>query len=105
MTAFTTVNELVNLLTLTMEWTDALAINLAEESAPKELDITIFSPDDISVHSKMNSFINSLHKAGQFTNMATFQLLCGDCNEVLTGEKEAALHAATTGHGNFVEIK
>jgi len=61
---------------------DALVINLlSNEGAPQELDITLFSPEDKGVQAKMASFVESAHKAGQFTNMATFQLMCGDCNK------------------------
>jgi len=84
---------------------DSLAINLLGSEGPQELDITVFAPDDHGVKAKMAALIETLHKAGQFTDTAKFQILCTDCNAVLHGEKEVALHATKTGHGNFTEVK
>jgi len=83
---------------------DALALNPLEDG-PEEFDITIFSPFDENAKSQAERLVTQFHNEHQYTDMATFQLLCTDCNTKLKGEKEAALHAMTTGHGDFVEMK
>jgi len=83
---------------------DAVALNPIEDG-PEDFDVTVFSPYDESPRLKTAALIEKLHKSHQYTDTARFQLLCLDCNTVLTGEKEAALHAASTSHTNFVEKK
>ncbi|KAH7622861.1 hypothetical protein Ndes2526B_g02143 [Nannochloris sp. 'desiccata'] len=43
------------------------------------------------------------HKSRQFTDTANFTLRCGVCKIGLKGEKEAVMHAQSTGHQNFTE--
>lgn len=43
------------------------------------------------------------HKQRQFTDTANFTLRCGVCKIGLKGEKEAVMHAQSTGHQNFTE--
>eukprot|EP01132_Coremiostelium_polycephalum_P002080 gene2080-2566_t len=71
---------------------DALSICPIEEG-PEEFDQTLFSTKDTRTMNKMKSFIDRLNREGKFTDTT------------LKGEKEAALHASQTGHGNFTEYK
>jgi ubiquitin thioesterase OTU1 len=43
------------------------------------------------------------HASRQFTDTANFTLRCGVCKIGLKGEKEAVMHAQSTGHQNFTE--
>lgn len=85
---------------------DALAVSPCP-GAPEDLDITIFdtahaaSPDAPWAAAAL--LVAAAHKARQFTNTSTFTLRCGVCQKGLTGQKEAAEHAAATGHTNFQE--
>jgi len=81
---------------------DAVASNPLEDG-PEDFDITVFSPYDEHARTKTAALVEQLNKTHQFTDTARFQLLCKQCNKVLTGEKEAALHATSTGHSDFVE--
>ncbi|EGG20425.1 C2H2-type zinc finger-containing protein [Cavenderia fasciculata] len=83
---------------------DALSICLVKDG-PEDYDITQFSSKDKSTLEKMKSFIDRENKEGNFTDTANFQLICLECNKILKGEKEAALHAGQTKHGKFTELK
>jgi len=83
---------------------DALALNPLEDG-PEEFDITVFSPINDNAKRKAEELIHQYHNEHQYTDVAGFRLLCTQCNTILRGEKEAALHATKSGHGNFVEMK
>jgi len=83
---------------------DALAMNPVE-NGPEEFDVTVFDANDQQVFVKAQALLDKLNREHQYTNIATFQLLCTICGNVLTGEKEASVHAKSTGHTAFVEKK
>jgi len=83
---------------------DSIALNPLEDGS-EDFDVTVFSPYDQYAQTKAAALVDHLNQTHQFTDTARFQLLCKQCNKVLTGEKEAALHATSTGHSDFVESK
>ncbi|KAF2076844.1 hypothetical protein CYY_001872 [Polysphondylium violaceum] len=83
---------------------DALSMSQSPYGSESS-DTTIFSRNDENVLKKFKKFVEDENKAGKFTDTSNFTLLCLDCNKTLKGEKEAALHAGQTGHGNFSEYK
>ncbi|EFA81226.1 C2H2-type zinc finger-containing protein [Heterostelium album PN500] len=76
---------------------DALAL-CPYENGSENYDKTIFATTDEATLKKAIDFVEKEHKAGKFTNTANFQLICLDCNKILTGEKEATIHAMQTKH-------
>ena len=73
---------------------------------PPELDITIFSYDDIDAYTKF------MHYAKEFNNNKDYvdfidkpTLKCSSCQDVFCNQNEAADHATNTGHWNFEEYK
>lgn len=83
---------------------DAVGLNPLEDG-PDEFDTTVFSPRDEYVRSQVAALVSRARAKGQFTDTASFSLLCLDCKQVLIGEKGAAEHAMKTGHSNFTETK
>jgi len=83
---------------------DALAI-ASSPYGSESSDITIFNRNDENALKKLQKLVEDENKAGKFTDTSNFTLLCLNCNKTLKGEKEAALHAGQTGHGNFTEYK
>ncbi|EGC33504.1 hypothetical protein DICPUDRAFT_88743 [Dictyostelium purpureum] len=83
---------------------DALSICLTRNGG-EDFDITRFSVDDKESLNKLKKFVENEKKLGKYTDTTNFMLLCLDCNKTLKGEKEAAIHASLSGHGNFTEKK
>ncbi|CAN6648670.1 ubiquitin thioesterase Otu1p [Trichomonascus vanleenenianus] len=87
---------------------DAVALSPVKEEAPEtaEFDQTVFNADETG-----ENVLNGLKKLGKllkdrhyYTDTATFQIKCKTCGARLTGEKETAKHAQTTGHVDFGEF-
>lgn len=83
---------------------DLLAINPLE-NGPEEFDQTVFSTGDEAAVEKALRFVQKLNKEKQFTDLSGFTLRCLVCKQGLKGQKEAAMHAKSTGHVNFGEYK
>lgn len=83
---------------------DAFGLNFAPDG-PEDFDTTVFSPRDDYVSNNALSIVRSLKEKHLYTDTGSFQLLCGDCQAVLIGEKGATEHAMSTGHTNFTEKK
>ncbi|GAA5957687.1 hypothetical protein JCM3765_001481 [Sporobolomyces pararoseus] len=88
---------------------DALTFSFAPPSAtsfPPDLssDTTIFPlPVESSTLSGAQRLVETLRKAHNYTDTATFALRCEICREAIVGEKEARQHASQTGHQRFGE--
>ena len=83
---------------------DYLGSNIFQE-APKTSDTTIFSSQNQLVYQNSLVLGKELYKKNDYTNLQGFLLKCGECFELIKGQKEAVEHSITTGHTNFQEIK
>lgn len=81
---------------------DALALS-PTENAPPDWDQTQFESYDKVVEQSAITLVGVLRKRNYFTDTATFDLKCNDCETPLKGEKGAQEHAARTGHVRFGE--
>lgn len=70
---------------------------------PPEMDITVFSPNDLIVMERAKALCEQEHKRKAFTDTSSFSLRCLVCQQGLKGQAEAAQHARQTGHSNFSE--
>lgn len=66
-------------------------------------DLTLFDVSDTATMTFAQTLAQKEHDAKKFTDTATFALRCGQCNTLLTGEKQAVEHASKTGHTDFQE--
>ena len=77
----------------------ALALSISDESK----DQTMFSPNDDGILAKTLTLAQKARKEHRYTDLAKFTLRCEQCGEAFVGERQAELHAGSTGHTNFVE--
>ena len=77
---------------------------LVLESADGVHRTTTFSTDDDEVLTLAVELGHEAKSSRQFTDVATFRLVCLQCRAVVTGETGARQHTTTTGHVNFGEI-
>lgn len=66
-------------------------------------DVMQFQPTDEYVMAGVRKLAQDLHDSRQYTDTASFTLVCKQCNTKLTGERQALEHANTTGHTQFDE--
>lgn len=83
---------------------DAVALSLDGGGGGRESDVTQFPANDEVAARKVLELAATARAAHQFTDVASFALICRDCNEVLAGEAAAQAHAGSTSHTNFEEI-
>lgn len=83
---------------------DSLAFSPIEDG-PEELDVTVFSVNDIGAVNKAMSLVKAAHERHEYTDVSNFKLRCMQCGAQLKGEREAQEHAKKTGHKNFAENK
>ncbi|KNC74708.1 hypothetical protein SARC_12751 [Sphaeroforma arctica JP610] len=83
---------------------DALAIT-PYMGAPHDQDITVFESSDDGILKKALQLTTSEHKRGKFTDLAGFTIRCSDCQKGLKGQKDAQVHATSTGHTRFEEYR
>lgn len=83
---------------------DALALTFAED-LPEDMDVTVFSTNDLVAFSKARNVAEEAKKKKEYTDVAKFDLRCLVCQKGLVGQKEAVEHAKSTGHQNFAEYK
>lgn len=77
----------------------ALALSISDESK----DQTMFSPNDDAILAKTLMLAQKARKEHRYTDLAKFTLRCEQCGEAFVGERQAELHATSTGHTSFVE--
>lgn len=65
---------------------------------------TLFSIEDENVLSQAMEIANEAKAARQYTDVGSFNLKCLICSKLLVGQKDAQLHAKSTGHTNFGEF-
>jgi len=65
---------------------------------------TIFQSSETVAEQHVIELARTLRAARQFTDTGNFKILCGNCSERFTGDREAVQHAEKTGHFNFQEI-
>jgi ubiquitin thioesterase OTU1 len=70
---------------------------------PRDMDTTIFSPNDIVVLERAKDLCAQEHQRRAFTDTSRFTLRCLVCQKGLHGQAEAGQHARQTGHANFAE--
>ncbi len=83
---------------------DAIALSLDGGGGGRDSDVTQFPARDEVAARKVLELAATARAAHQFTDVASFALICRDCNEVLAGEAAAQAHASSTLHTNFEEI-
>ncbi|KAI7868574.1 hypothetical protein BDF14DRAFT_1880830 [Spinellus fusiger] len=83
---------------------DALAMAPTMDS-PMEFDQTQFSIHENDVLDAATQLAAALRQAHHYTDVANFSLKCQICQKGLVGEKDAQVHATSTGHTQFVEYK
>lgn len=81
---------------------DGIHYNYAAE-ARTGMDVTLFDVTDKVAMNAARAIAQKEHDGKKFTDTANFSLRCEDCGEKLTGERQASIHAQTTGHSNFAE--
>lgn len=83
---------------------DALVLQQDPSDLNNELKEQTLFPiaDDIS-EMKALEYVKQLNKNHEYTDTASFNLVCLICHEKLKGETEAAKHATQTGHTSFGE--
>lgn len=65
---------------------------------------TIFPREDERLLQEAQELAREAKSSRQYTDVNKFTLKCMVCNIHLSGQKEAQLHATSTGHANFGEI-
>eukprot|EP00871_Galdieria_phlegrea_P001178 jgi/Galph1/2060/GphlegSOOS_G732.1 len=75
----------------------------AYPEAPREYDITVFKVSDEEALCYARSLAESANQKREYTDLAGFTLVCGNCGAKLRGENGAVEHAKQTGHTNFTE--
>lgn len=68
-----------------------------------DVDVTLMDVNDELSLINAQKVAQTEHDAKNFTDTASFKLVCGDCGALLNGEAEAVAHATTSGHTNFRE--
>jgi len=84
---------------------DALAVAAGVGTAESR-DVVSLSTTSAKMEAVMEGaarLVAKAHASRQFTDTANFTLRCGVCKIGLKGEKEAVMHAQSTGHQNFTE--
>jgi len=71
--------------------------------APREYDVTVFKVWDDEALVGAKSVAEEANRNRQYTDLASFSLLCRNCGAKLKGETGAVEHAKQTGHTNFTE--
>ncbi|TPP61020.1 Ubiquitin thioesterase OTU1 [Fasciola gigantica] len=66
--------------------------------------VTVFSTKNDEVLLEAQDLATQAREEWRFTDLATFTLICGQCEMPLTGQAGAQKHAKETGHTNFSEI-
>lgn len=77
---------------------------LVLESADGSRRTTMFSTHDDEVMSMAMELGHEAKSSRQFTDVATFRLVCLQCRVIVTGQSGAVQHTKVTGHSNFGEI-
>lgn len=76
------------------------------ENCSDDMDITIFSYDDIDAYTKFTEYAKEFNSKGDFVDFTDKPTLkCSNCKDVFCNQNEAALHATNTGHWDFEEFK
>ncbi|KAI9030933.1 hypothetical protein CLU79DRAFT_732094 [Phycomyces nitens] len=83
---------------------DALAMSPTIDS-PLDFDQTRFPIGDESAFKAAQAVATALRQGHQYTDIANFTLRCQDCKKGLVGEKDAQMHASSTGHTHFAEYE
>jgi ubiquitin thioesterase OTU1 len=83
---------------------DALAYCF-DPQLPPDMDVTIFSPNDVFVLERAKEVCHNEHQRKAYTDTSNFTLRCLVCQQGLRGQQEAAQHAQATGHSNFAEFR
>ncbi|XP_041970882.1 ubiquitin thioesterase OTU1 [Aricia agestis] len=65
---------------------------------------TIFPLEDMDIYREAEQLAHEAKSSRQFTDLNKFTLKCMVCNTLLTGQKEAQIHAKETKHANFGEV-
>ncbi|EME32545.1 4-hydroxybenzoyl-CoA thioesterase [Galdieria sulphuraria] len=71
--------------------------------ASREYDVTVFKIWDNEALVGAKSVAEEANKNRQYTDLASFTLMCRNCGAKLKGETSAVEHAKQTGHTNFTE--
>ncbi|GJQ09232.1 hypothetical protein GpartN1_g1023.t1 [Galdieria partita] len=75
----------------------------AYTGASREYDVTIFKIWDEEALVCAKSVAEEANRNRQYTDLASFTLMCRNCGAKLKGETGAVEHAKQTGHTNFTE--
>ena len=65
----------------------------------------LFKVNDEKANKSALAIVEELRRLRQFVDTTNFTIVCGSCNLALKGEAEARVHATTTGHTDFREVK
>lgn len=84
---------------------DGLHYNFMALDIPGVADVTKFPSDDIVAFGKAEALARARHDGGEFTDVNSFKLKCGQCGTVVRGERAAQDHGNATGHTSFEECK
>ncbi|PVU93237.1 hypothetical protein BB561_003380 [Smittium simulii] len=83
---------------------NAVSFNQSINDDQMSEDMSIFMPSDNKCIENAISLAKLVKKASGYANTSSFKIQCLTCNEILTGEKSALLHAKQTGHTNLTQI-
>lgn len=84
---------------------DPLVMSYGEEY-PVEMDMTIFSFDDIDAYTKFMEYAKEFNQKNDYVDFIDKPTLkCSNCMDIFTNQNEAAIHATNTGHWDFEEYK
>ena len=76
------------------------------EEYPAEMDMTIFSYDDIDAYTKFMAYAQEFNQKNDYVDFIDKATLkCSKCMDIFTNQNEASIHATNTGHWDFEEYK
>ena len=81
---------------------DVLVKNYSENEE-EATDVTMFPVEDQDTYNAALIYAQELREKRMFTDVGNFSLMCGVCSQGFVGEREAVIHATSTGHANFQE--
>ncbi|CAH8492882.1 unnamed protein product [Heterobilharzia americana] len=77
---------------------------LAQECPKRDCLVTVFPTNDNSILLEAQQLASKARAEWAFTDLASFTLLCRQCDAPLVGQAAAQKHAQLTGHTQFREI-